>query len=220
MFEVEIELIKEDKARIRKRKRCSETCWRYLNNTLKQQKDTPGGAGSYLRIEEPGQLTDLVTSHLSLKLSQKQEILEIFDLKERIERLVEILGRELEILEIERKIGSRVRKQMEKTQKEYYLREQIKAIQKELGEKDERMAEIDDYREKIRQAKFPDEVEEKALKELDRLEKMPPAAAEAVVIRNYLDWLIDLPWSIGTEDRTDLDVVQQILDDDHYGLEK
>ncbi len=220
-FEVEIELIKEDKSKNPETEALLRNLLEIFEQYVKNSRKIPPEALVAISgIEEPGQLTDLVTSHLSLKLSQKQEILEIFDLKERIERLVEILGRELEILEIERKIGSRVRKQMEKTQKEYYLREQIKAIQKELGEKDERMAEIDDYREKIRQAKFPDEVEEKALKELDRLEKMPPAAAEAVVIRNYLDWLIDLPWSIGTEDRTDLDVVQQILDDDHYGLEK
>ncbi|NLI69733.1 MAG: endopeptidase La [Firmicutes bacterium] len=220
-FEVEVELIEEDKNKNPELeallRNLLEVFERYVKNS---RKIPPEALVAVSGIEEPGQLSDLVTSHLSLKLSQKQEILETFDLQERIEKLVELLGRELEILEIERKIGSRVRKQMEKTQKEYYLREQMKAIQKELGEKDERTAEADEYREKIREAGFPEEVEEKALKELDRLEKMPPAAAEAVVIRNYLDWLIDLPWSISTEDRTDLDVVQQILDEDHYGLEK
>ncbi|MFU8795085.1 MAG: endopeptidase La, partial [Dethiobacteria bacterium] len=110
--------------------------------------------------------------------------------------------------------------QMEKTQKEYYLREQMKAIQKELGEKDERMAEAEEYREKIAEAKLPEEVEEKAIKEVERLEKMPPAAAEGTVIRTYLDWLLDLPWSVDTEDRLDLDMAEQILDEDHYGLEK
>ena len=171
-------------------------------------------------IEEPGQLTDVITSHLPLKVHQKQEILELKDYKGRIEKISEFLSREIEIVEIERKIGSRVRKQMEKTQKEYYLREQMKAIQKELGEKDERGAETDDYRKKIKEAELTDEVREKALKELDRLEKMPLAAAEAVVIRNYLDWLLELPWLVNTEDRKDLDVVQEILDEDHYGLEK
>jgi ATP-dependent Lon protease len=126
----------------------------------------------------------------------------------------------MEILEIERKINLRVRKQMEKTQKEYYLREQMKAIQKELGEKDERMAEAEEYREKIAEAALPEEVEEKAIKEVERLEKMPPAAAEGTVIRTYLDWLLEMPWSEETEDRLDLDMAEQILDEDHYGLVK
>jgi ATP-dependent Lon protease len=126
----------------------------------------------------------------------------------------------MEVLEIERKINLRVRKQMERTQKEYYLREQMKAIQKELGEKDERMAEADEYREKIAEATLPEEVEEKAIKEVERLEKMPPAAAEGVVIRNYLDWILALPWSKQTQDRLDLNMAEQILEEDHYGLKK
>lgn len=171
-------------------------------------------------IEEPGRFADVIASHLSMKIEQKQEMLEALDLKERLEKLHSMLGREMEILEIERKINLRVRKQMEKTQKEYYLREQMKAIQKELGEKDERMAEADEYREKIAEAKLPEEVEEKALKEVERLEKMPPAAAEGIVIRTYLDWLLELPWSLETADRLDLDMAEQILDEDHYGLQK
>ncbi len=171
-------------------------------------------------IEEPGRLADIISSHLVLKVSQKQEILEAETFKERLEKLSGILSREMDILEIERKINLRVRKQMEKTQKEYYLREQMKAIQKELGEKDERTAEADEYREKIEEVKLPEDVEEKALKEVDRLEKMPPAAAESVVIRNYLDWILALPWGVQTEDRLDLDMAEQILDEDHYGLKK
>ncbi len=171
-------------------------------------------------IEEPGRLADVIASHLSLKVAQKQEVLEAFSARSRLEKLYEFFSREMEILEIERKINLRVRKQMEKTQKDYYLREQLKAIQKELGELDERTAEAEEYREKISRADFPSEVEEKALKEVDRLEKMPPAAAEAVVIRNYLDWLLDLPWSHSTADRLDLKLAKQILDEDHYGLQK
>ncbi len=171
-------------------------------------------------IDEPGQLADVITSHLPLRVHQKQEILELKDYEARIEKISDFLSREIEIVEIERKIGSRVRKQMEKTQKEYYLREQMKAIQKELGDKDEKGAEADDYRKRIAEANLTEEVHEKALKELDRLEKMPVAAAEAVVIRNYLDWLLELPWLITTEDRKDLDIVQDILDEDHCGLEK
>jgi len=171
-------------------------------------------------IEEPGRFADIIASHLSLKLEQKQGILEAFNADERLDKLAEILNHEMEILELEKKISLRVRKQMEKTQKEYYLREQVKAIQKELGEKDDRTEEAEEYREKIKESKLPEEVEKKAVKELERLEKMPPAAAEAVVIRTYLDWILELPWSVITEDQLDLDMVEQILDEDHYGLEK
>jgi len=171
-------------------------------------------------IEEAGRFADIVASHLSMKTQQKQEILESVNIKDRLEKLNEVLRREMEILDIERKINLRVRKQMEKTQKEYYLREQMKAIQKELGERDERMAEAEEYRDKIAEAKLPEEVEEKALKEVERLEKMPPAAAEGIVIRTYLDWLLELPWSLETTDRLDLQLAEQILDEDHYGLQK
>ncbi|MGI6658505.1 MAG: endopeptidase La [Dethiobacteraceae bacterium] len=171
-------------------------------------------------VEEPGRLADLIASHLTLRIQQKQEILEAVSPAERLEKLSNILSHEMEILEVERKINLRVRKQMERTQKEYYLREQLKAIQKELGEKDERLAEADEYREKISEAQLPEEVEEKALKEVERLEKMQPAAAEAVVIRTYLDWILALPWTIQTEDRLDLVKAEKILDEDHYGLEK
>jgi ATP-dependent Lon protease len=171
-------------------------------------------------IDEPGRFADVIASHLSMKIQQKQDILEAVDSRDRLDKLYDVLSREMEILEIERKINLRVRKQMEKTQKEYYLREQMKAIQKELGEKDERMAEAEEYREKIAEAALPEEVEEKAIKEVERLEKMPPAAAEGTVIRTYLDWLLELPWSEETEDRLDLDMAEQILDEDHYGLKK
>ena len=170
-------------------------------------------------VEEPGRLADLIASHLTLRIQQKQEILEVVSGGAAGEAS-NILAHEMEILEVERKINLRVRKQMERTQKEYYLREQLKAIQKELGEKDERLAEADEYREKISEAQLPEEVEEKALKEVERLEKMQPAAAEAVVIRTYLDWILALPWTIQTEDRLDLVKAEKILDEDHYGLEK
>ncbi len=171
-------------------------------------------------IEVPGQFADVVASHLSMKIQQKQEILEAVNPVDRLEKLNEALSKEMEILEIESKINLRVRNQMEKTQKEYYLREQMKAIQGELGEKDERMAEAEEYREKIAEAGLPEEVEEKAVKEVERLEKMPPAAAEGIVIRTYLDWLLELPWSLETEDRLDLEVAEEILNEDHYGLQK
>ncbi|MHB8182685.1 MAG: endopeptidase La [Candidatus Desulforudaceae bacterium] len=175
---------------------------------------------SVVNIDEPGRLADIVASHLPLRIEDKQSIMECVEIDERLEHLCGILARELEIVELERRINARVRKQMEKTQKEYYLREQIKAIQRELGEKDERVAEGEEYREKIATLKLPKEVEEKAIKEVERLEKMPPMAAEATVVRNYLDWLVALPWIKSTRDRLDINAAQIILDEDHYGLEK
>lgn len=175
---------------------------------------------SVINLEEPGRLADIIASHLTLKIEDKQKILEGIDINDRLERICTILAKEMEIVELERKINIRVRKQMEKTQKEYYLREQLKAIQKELGEKDERVAEVEELRNKIEKAKLPKEVKERALKEVARLEKMPPMAAEAGVVRNYLDWLLDLPWNKQTKDSLDIQVAEKILDEDHYGLEK
>jgi len=175
---------------------------------------------SVVVVEEPGRLTDLIASHLSLKIEDKQTLLEAVGIAARLERLCEILGREMEILELEKKIHVRVRKQMEKTQKEYYLREQLKAIQKELGEKDERTAEVEEYRERVKEQNLPKEVAEKINKEIDRLEKMPPMVAESGVIRTYLDWLLALPWNTETDDRLDITVAEEILNEDHYGLEK
>jgi ATP-dependent Lon protease len=175
---------------------------------------------SVVMVEEPGRLTDLIASHLALKIEDKQVLLDAIDVKERLERLCDILGREMEILELEKKINVRVRKQMEKTQKEYYLREQLKAIQKELGDKDDRMAEADEYRQRMKEQELPKEVAEKVAKEIERLEKMPPMVAESAVIRTYLDWLLALPWAKETTDRLDIAIAEKILDEDHYGLEK
>lgn len=176
---------------------------------------------SVVVVEEPGRLVDLIASHLSLKIEDKQALLEAVTVKDRLDKLCEILGREMEILELEKKINVRVRKQMEKTQKEYYLREQLKAIQKELGEKDERTAEADDYRQRLKeQQDLPKEVAEKIEKEIERLEKMPPMVAESAVIRTYLDWLLSLPWTKETADILDIALAEQYLEEDHYGLEK
>lgn len=170
-------------------------------------------------INEPGKLADIIASHMSMKIEQKQEILEITNGKSRLMRLYEILTQEIEILEIERRISQRVKKQMEKNQKEYYLREQLKAIQKELGDKNEKEEEVEEYRKKIYNSKLPPDLEEKVLKEVDRLEKMPEGTAEGSVIRTYLDWILNLPWSHETSDRLDIVAAEKILDEDHYGLE-
>ena len=171
-------------------------------------------------IEEPGRLADFIAFHLNLKVEEKQAILEAIEPFKRLERTSTFLRKEIELLELGSKIQNRVKEQMTKTQREYFLREQLKAIQQELGHLDEVQAEVDEYKEKIAEAKMPEQVEEKALKELGRLEKMPPAAAETGVIRTYLDWLIGLPWNAESEEKLDLIEAQAILDEDHYGLEK
>jgi ATP-dependent Lon protease len=171
-------------------------------------------------IEEPGRLADFVAFHLNLKVDEKQQILEAIEPFARLGRASTFLRKEIELLELGSRIQNRVKDQMTKTQREYFLREQLKAIQQELGHLDEVQAEIEEYKEKIDEAAMPEQVEEKALKELGRLEKMPPAAAETSVIRTYLDWLIGLPWNAESEEKLDLIEAQNILDEDHYGLEK
>ncbi|MEK4881773.1 MULTISPECIES: endopeptidase La [Paenibacillus] len=184
------------------------------------KKVTPETLAAVSDIEEPGRLADVITSHLSLKIKDKQEILETIDVSKRLEKLLDILNNEREVLELERKINQRVKKQMEKTQKEYYLREQMKAIQKELGEKEGRVGEAEELRALMEEKNVPERVKEKMDKEIDRLEKMPVSSAEGGVIRNYVDWLLSLPWSEQTEDDLDIKKAEQVLDEDHYGLEK
>ncbi|MGN7421980.1 endopeptidase La [Bacillus safensis] len=171
-------------------------------------------------IEEPGRMADIVASHLPLKLKDKQEVLETVDVKKRLNRVISLIHNEKEMLEIEKKIGQRVKRSMERTQKEYYLREQMKAIQKELGDKEGKTGEVSSLMSKIEESSMPDSVRETALKELNRYEKIPSSSAESSVIRNYIDWLINLPWGIYTEDRLDLKLASEILDDEHHGLEK
>ncbi len=171
-------------------------------------------------VTNPGRFADIVASHLAIKVEDKQRILETLSFKKRLEVLFQIVLQEIEILEIEKKINFRVKKQIEKNQKEFYLREQMKAIQRELGQQDERIAEADEYREKVQALNVAKELEEKMLKEVERLGKMPPAAAELSVIRTYLDWLVSLPWNVATEDSIDIKKAEGILDEDHYGLTK
>lgn len=184
------------------------------------KKVTPETLAAVSDIEEPGRLADVITSHLSLKIKDKQEILETIDVGKRLEKLLDILNNEREVLELERKINQRVKKQMEKTQKEYYLREQMKAIQKELGEKEGRAGEVEELREQMAKQELPERVKEKVEKEIDRLEKMPASSAEGGVIRNYVDWLLALPWSTKTEDDLDIHKAEQVLNEDHYSLDK
>ncbi|PGT18285.1 endopeptidase La [Bacillus cereus] len=171
-------------------------------------------------VEEPGRLADLIASHLPIKTKQKQEILEIVSVKERLHTLISIIQDEQELLSLEKKIGQKVKRSMERTQKEYFLREQMKAIQTELGDKEGKGGEVEELREKIEQSGMPEETTKAALKELDRYEKLPASSAESGVIRNYIDWLLALPWTEATEDMIDLAHSEEILNKDHYGLEK
>ena len=178
-------------------------------------------AGAVQNVTEPGRLADVIGASLpALSTSVKQELLETADVKARLQRLVATLTKEMEVLELGSKIQSQVESEMGKGQREYYLREQLKAIQKELGQTDDRTRELDELREKIEAAQMTEEAKKEALRELDRLGKMPPAAAEYTVARTYLDWLIALPWSKETTDLLDLGAARTILDEDHSGLEK
>jgi ATP-dependent Lon protease len=171
-------------------------------------------------IDEPGVLADIVASNLNIPSEEKQELLETFDTRERMEKVIAVLNKELQVLELSNKIQTEVKGEMDKAQREYFLREQLKAIQKELGEVDERQEEFEELKRNIKKAKMPKEVEKVAFKELKRMSRMSPGAAEYTVARTYLDWLCELPWSITSTDRLDVNEAETILDEDHYGLEK
>ena len=173
-----------------------------------------------MNIDDPSTLADLIASNLNITVVEKQEVLEALDIKARLERVYQLLNKEFQILELGSKIQNQLKSEMDRTQRDYYLREQLKAIQKELGETDERTVEIEELRQKIKEVKMTGEVEKEANKELDRLARIPPAAAEYTVARTYIDWLIEIPWSKSTEDNLDISVAQKVLDEDHYDLEK
>ena len=171
-------------------------------------------------LEDFGRLADLIVSHLNLKLDTKQELLACLNVEERLEKLYVILAREIEVLQMESQISKRVRTQIEKIQKDHYLREQLKAIHKELGDDEEVAEEVSDYRKRLDEGDYPDEVKSIIDKELKRLERIPSMASEGNVIRTYLDWLLDLPWRVSTEDSMNITEAAKILNADHYGLEK
>lgn len=176
---------------------------------------------SIVNVDNPGRLADLIASYLSLKVDEKQAILEAVEPEKRLANLSEILEKEIGVLDVEKKLRGKVRKQIEKVQKEYYLKEKLRAIQEELGEEEEYdQPELKEYKKKIKAAKLPTAVKEKAEKELERLSKMPPMVAEASVIRTYLDWLVELPWKKKTKSKLDISEVEKILNKDHYGLDK
>ncbi|SER75219.1 ATP-dependent Lon protease [Gracilibacillus ureilyticus] len=220
-FFVEVEVLEDEHENPREEEALMRTLLEQFENYSKiSKKVTKETLASVVDIEDPSRFSDVIASHITLKMSDKQGVLETVSVKARLRRLLDIISNEKEVLELERKIGQRVKKSMEETQKEYYLREQMKAIQKELGDKDGRSGEIAELKRQLEEKDLPKRVEEVALKELDRYERVPQSSAESSVIRNYIDWILSLPWYEETEDNLDVQHAEKVLDEDHYGLEK
>jgi ATP-dependent Lon protease len=188
---------------------------------IKLMPELPKEAGALVEsVTEPGQLADLITSNLDIQVDEKQDVLETFDLKVRMRKVLQFLSRQLEVLKVREKINTQVQEEMGRNQREYVLRQQLKAIKEELGELDEGGGDLEEFKEKITQAKMPADVEKVALKQYDRLKVMQPSSAEYTVTRTYLEWLIELPWAVSTDDLLDIANVRSVLDEDHYDLEK
>ena len=192
----------------------------FENYVKLKKKIPPEMVMSVSSIDDPGRLGDTIVAHLGVKLEDRQNLLETFNAAERLEKVLGHMRAEIEILEVERRIRSRVKKQMERSQKEYYLNEQMRAIQKELGEKDEFKNEIQEIEDKLKQKKLSAEAKDKVEKELKKLKMMSPMSAEATVVRNYIDWILSLPWNEFTDDKLDINEAERVLEEDHYGLEK
>jgi len=188
---------------------------------VKLMPELPKEAGALVdSVTEAGHLADLITSHLELEVGEKQDVLETFDLKTRTRKVLQFLSRQLEVLKVRERINTQVQEEMGRNQREYVLRQQLKAIKEELGELDDGGGDLDEFAEKITKAKMPEEAEKVAKKQLDRLKGMQPSSAEYTVTRTYLEWLVELPWSLSTEDLIELSEVRKCLDDDHYDLDK
>src|SRR5690606_16671081 len=184
------------------------------------KKVAPEIVSSVSSIDEVSRLADTIAAHLQLKIDEKQEILEMADARERVEHLIALMESEIDILKVEKRIRGRVKKQMEQSQREYYLNEQMKAIQKELGDMDEVGNELEELEKRIQASGMPKDAREKAKAELNKLKMMSPMSAEATVVRSYLDWMVNVPWKKRSKVRHDLKIAQDVLDQDHYGLEE
>jgi len=219
-FEAEVEQVPEELGTKEEIEALARSAVTQFESYVKlNKKISPEVLGNVAQIEDYSKLADTIASHLAIKISDKQEILETPTISERLERVYTLMESEISVLQVERKIRSRVKRQMEKTQREYYLNEQMKAIQKELGDSDER-DDIAEFEEKIESTKLSKEARDKALAELKKLKQMSPMSAEATVVRNYLDWLLSIPWGLKGKVKKDLDEAQEILDAEHYGLDK
>mgnify|MGYP005834812043 CR=1 FL=1 len=220
-FEAFVETLDEQSAEPRELEALARTVVGQFEQYIKLNKKIPPEVlVSINQIEDPAKLADTVASHLSLKIAEKQELLETPSVAERLERVFAHMESEIGVLQVEKRIRNRVKRQMEKTQREYYLNEQLKAIQKELGEGEEGRDEAAELEEKIKKTRLSKEAREKAMAELKKLRTMSPMSAEATVVRNYLDWMLSIPWKKKTKVKTDLVAAERILNDDHYGLEK
>lgn len=218
---VDIEIHQDDPTKDAETEALMRTLLSYFEKYAKiSNKITTETIESVVDIEEPGRFSDVISSHLPLKVAEKQEILSIFNIKKRLDYLIIRLHDEQEVMALEKKINTKVKQAMERTQKEYFLREQMKAIQQELGDRDGKSGEVAELRKRIEEAGMPEATRKVALKELDRYEKIPAASAESGVIRNYVEWLAALPWSEKTEDRLDVAYAEEVLNRDHDGLEK
>jgi ATP-dependent Lon protease len=219
-FEAEVEKISEQEGAKEEIEAMARSAVSQFESYVKlNKKISPEVLGTVAQIEDYSKLADTIASHLAIKIADKQDILETTTISERLEKVYTLMESEISVLQVEKRIRSRVKRQMEKTQREYYLNEQMKAIQKELGDNDER-DDISEFEEKIENTKLSKEAKDKATAELKKLKQMSPMSAEATVVRNYLDWLLSIPWGVKGKVKKDLDEAQQVLDAEHYGLEK
>ncbi|QUD88485.1 endopeptidase La [Phenylobacterium montanum] len=220
-YEADVREIDEDAGAAHEAEALSRAVAEQFENYVKLNKKVPPEAlASIPQITEPGKLADQIAQHLSVKISDKQQLLEIFDVSKRLERVFALMEGEISVLQVEKKIRSRVKRQMEKTQREYYLNEQMKAIQRELGEQDDSRDELIELEKRIKKTKLSKEARTKAEAELKKLRNMSPMSAESTVVRNYLDWLLSIPWGKSKSKTINLTEAERILDEDHYGLEK
>ena len=220
-FEAEAADLEEDGEDAAEAEALSRAVAEQFENYVKLNKKVPPEALSSIpQITEPGKLADSIAAHLAIKIAEKQQLLEIFNVSKRLEKVYALMEGEISVLQVEKKIRSRVKRQMEKTQREYYLNEQMKAIQRELGEQDDQRDELLELEKRIRKTKLSKEARTKADAEMKKLRNMSPMSAESTVVRNYLDWLLSIPWGKAKNKPIDLGLAQDILDDDHYGLEK
>ena len=220
-YEAEIGVIAEDGGAGNEAEALSRAVVEQFENYIKLNKKVPPEALAAIpQIDVPGKLADSIAAHLSVKIGDKQLLLEIFDVVKRLEKVFALMEGEISVLQVEKKIRSRVKRQMEKTQREYYLNEQMKAIQRELGDNDDNRDELIELEKRIKKTKLSKEARSKAEGELKKLRNMSPMSAESTVVRNYLDWILSIPWGKAKARKIDVAEAERILDEDHYGLEK
>jgi len=220
-YEAEVAAIAEETGETHETEALSRAVVEQFDNYVKLNKKIPPEALAAIpQITEPGRLADNIAAHLAVKISDRQQLLELFNVGKRLEKVFALMEGEISVLQVEKKIRSRVKRQMEKTQREYYLNEQMKAIQRELGEQDDARDELQELEKRIKKTKLSKEAREKAQSELKKLRNMSPMSAESTVVRNYLDWLLSIPWGKSKTKPIDIDAAERILEDDHYGLEK